>query len=79
MTSENIAAMDRLEAFVRERHFPQSRFYRIEWMEDAYRCVWYKVYISSLETPCWEAYGEGSHLDLAIEAAFKKIPVDALK
>lgn len=76
MTPENIAALDRLEFFVQENHFPNNRSYKIEWFEDAYSLRRYNVCIFTNETPGFlPAYGEGSHLYLAINEAFKAIEV----
>ena len=67
-------AIDALERVVSETHFPKSRSYRIERMEDICHVVHYKVYINSLESPCWDAYGHGHTLPDAVEEALEKVP-----
>jgi hypothetical protein len=67
-------AIDALERVVRATHFPRSRGYRIEWMEDSYRVIHYSVYITSLEMPHWEAFGHGHTLADAVQEALSKVP-----
>jgi hypothetical protein len=67
-------AMDALERVVSATRFPAARFYRIERLEDPWQVVRYQVYISSLETPCWNVAGGGRTLQDAVERALLEIP-----
>jgi hypothetical protein len=67
-----LEAIDALEGFVSGHHFPRSRSYRIERMEDAYTCIHYTVRIFCLETPCWESVGRGRTLAEAVEKVLEK-------
>ena len=67
-------AIDALERIVSGMHFPNDRSYRIERMEDAWHGIRYKVYISSMETPHWEAFGHGHTLAGAVQEALSKVP-----